>query len=205
MNMLSLEHLIKENTSAIRAFDSDAEINAFLKNSSLQHIENLKTLKKKSIYTHELFALFVFDLNIDIDFKIYIADSVTYSSIEFSVTSFTSSLTLQLFVDYATSSYEREQSSTCFVEWTTSKKNRKNEEYDDVIIAKIIYQTTSNYKRKQIICFANSIEVVETNSNYEEKHWSKLSASRILLLLQISRLRNQKMSSSRSLLSRSLF
>ena len=179
-NMSSFEHFINENSSAIETFDFDIKINTFCKNSLIQHIENAKTLKIDSIY--ELFAFFIFDFSIDIDFEIYTIDLVTYSNIQ-SFSSSISSITLQVieatsnyekkqfstcFVDHATSCYKKKQFSTCFVEWTTSKKNRKN-----------VYHTISNYEReqfstcfvdyiiscyekKQIICFAN---IVNTISN----------------------------------------
>ena len=85
MNMSSLEHLINENDFAIETFDIDIEMNASLKNSLIQKIENFEISKKNSIYIYELFALSIFNLNIDIDFDFYIIDIET---IKFLVMSF---------------------------------------------------------------------------------------------------------------------
>ena len=153
MNMLSLEHLINENNSAIEAFDSVAEIDTSSKNSLIQHIENSKTLKKNSIC--ELFAFFAFD-NIDIDFSVYTSDiEAIIQHFVTSLTSFTSSIALQFIEE--TSDYEREQ-TICFAERTTSNENRKKriEKYDDEVITKI-YHATSYYEKKQIICSTNTV------------------------------------------------
>ena len=74
VNMSSLKHLTKQNDSTTEAFDSVIEIRASSKNPSIQQIENSKTLRKNSIYIYEIFALFIFDLSIDIDFDLYIID-----------------------------------------------------------------------------------------------------------------------------------
>ena len=74
MDMSSLKHFMNMNDFAIEIFDFGIAMNAFSKNSSIQHIENSETLEKDSIYTYELFALFAFDFSIDIDFEIYTMD-----------------------------------------------------------------------------------------------------------------------------------
>ena len=80
MNISSLKHFMNMNDFAIKTFDSDIAMNTSLKNSSLQHIENSKTLKKNSIHIfYELFSLSAFDLCIDIDFQIYTIDIETFS------------------------------------------------------------------------------------------------------------------------------
>ena len=80
MNMSFFKHFMNMNDSVIETFDFDIVMNAFSKNSSIQHIENSKTLKKNSIYIfYELFAFSVFDFNIDIDFQIYTIDIETFS------------------------------------------------------------------------------------------------------------------------------
>ena len=77
MNISSLEHLINENDVVTETFDSVTEISAHSRNSLIQQIENSKTLKKNSIYIYEIFALSIFDLNIDIDFDLYIINIET--------------------------------------------------------------------------------------------------------------------------------
>ena len=79
MNMSSLKHLMNMNDFTIETFDFDIAMNASLKNSSSQHIENSKTLKKNSICIYEFSAFSVFDLSIDIDFEIYTIDIETFS------------------------------------------------------------------------------------------------------------------------------
>ena len=105
VNISFLEHLIHKNDFIIETFDFDIALNVFSKNSSIQHIENSETIKKNSIYIYELFALFVFDFSIDIDFEIYTTDSVileiTYSIIQFFVTSFKRKMQLLSFRDFA--------------------------------------------------------------------------------------------------------
>ena len=152
MNMLFLEHFKNKNNSVIETFDSAIEIVAFSKNSSLLHIENLKTLKKNSIYVYELFAFFAFDFNIDIDFEIYTIDSeIIYSSTQSSFTSFISSITLQVVDCYTISNYKRKQFSTCFADYTTTNYEKKQSStcFDDCMI--------SNYEKKQIVCFTNNV------------------------------------------------
>ena len=105
MNMSSLKYFMNMNDFAIETFDFDITLNAHSKNSSMQHIDDSKTLKKTfdSIYIYELSALLVFDFKIAIDFEIYtvnsITSNVTYSIIEISVTSFRRKLQLSSFRD----------------------------------------------------------------------------------------------------------
>ena len=99
MNTSSLEHFTKQNNFVIETFDSDIELDAYSKNQLIQHIENLKTLKKNSIYIYKLFALFVFDLIIDIDFEIYTIDIETI--IQTSIASFRRKMQLSSFRDFA--------------------------------------------------------------------------------------------------------
>ena len=107
MNMSFLEYFINENNFVIEIFNFDIKLRAFSKNSSLQHIENSKTLKKN--YVYDFFAFFVFEFNIDIDFEIYTIDSkIIYSNIQFLITlfiSFISSITLQ--INEKISNYEK--------------------------------------------------------------------------------------------------
>ncbi|KAG7006066.1 hypothetical protein G7Y79_00016g040510 [Physcia stellaris] len=143
VDMLSLEHLINEDNSATGAFDSVTGIATFSKNPLIQHTEDSETLEKDSVYTYELPALPVFDLSIDIDFEAYTTDSVTYSSTHSSASSSplspsTSSITLQ--ATEATTSYEREQSSTCSVERIDKNDREVNAR---------VYHTTSGYGREQ--------------------------------------------------------
>ena len=91
MNMSFFKHFMNMNDFAIETFDFDIAINAFLKNSSSQQIENSETMMTISISIfidfisdliyifYELFAFFVFDFNIDIDFKIYTIDIESFS------------------------------------------------------------------------------------------------------------------------------
>ena len=100
MNMSSLKHLMNMNDFDIETFDFDFAMNAFLKNSSSQHIENSKTMKKisDSICIYLLFALLVFDFSIAIDFEIYTVDT---SVIQFSVILSRRKLQLSSFRDLA--------------------------------------------------------------------------------------------------------
>ena len=180
VDMLSLKHLINENRSATGAFDSTTAIGASSKNSSIQHIEELETLEKNSIYIYELSAFSAFDLSIDIDFEIYTINSVTYSSTHSSassssLSSSTSPVTMQVVeatsgygreqfstcsADYATTSYGTEQSSTCSADYAITSYER---EQSSTCFADCM---TSDYEGEQIICSANTITTSDITAKF---------------------------------------
>ena len=98
MNMSFFKHLMNMNDFDIETFDFDIAMSAFSKNSSIQHIQNSKTLKKNSIFIYEFSALSVFD-SIDIDFNAYTIDIETV--VQSFVTSFRRKLQLLSFRDLA--------------------------------------------------------------------------------------------------------
>ena len=81
VEMPSHEHLTHEDGSAIETFDSDTALGAPSENPLTQHIEDLETLEKDSVYIYELPAIPAFDLSIDIDFAAYTTDSVVTNSV----------------------------------------------------------------------------------------------------------------------------
>ena len=179
MNMSFLKHFMNMNDFVIESFDFDIAMNAISKNSSIQQIENSETTKKisvsifidfisDSICIYELFAFFVFDHNIDIDFQIYTIDIETFSfdwsrcCINF-IDSNIFSISICIFVSIVIviisnvifisdviseittiDFYEKKQFlSFCFVNISVST-------YVDVIFTD---ENTNFYERKQSFCF----------------------------------------------------
>ena len=181
VNMLSHEHLIHEDDFATETFDSDSELDVSAKNPLIQHIENLKTLKKNSIYIYELSALSAFDFSIDIDVEIYTID--IEAVIQSFVTSLRRKMQLSSFRDLALRniSFDWNRSSTSSIDRRTSSISTcittSNVTFDFIEIAKT--EDTANiefYERKQLFCFTMyssvlvSIEyITESNTNFYEK------------------------------------
>ena len=158
MNMSSLKHLTDMNNSAIETFDSDIAMSAFLKNSSIQQIEDPETMKKTSdsIYIYELFALSVFDPSIDINFEIYTIDieAVIQSSVA----------SLRSFRDFALrhNSFDWNRCSTNFIGSRTSvsictSTSAVTSITSDVILDSIETVDTVDtdfYEGEQSLCFS---------------------------------------------------
>ena len=159
VNMSFFEYFINENDFAIEIFDFDIALNASSKISLIQHIENLKTLKKNSIYIYEFSALFVFDFSIDIDFEIYTIDSIIITSInQIFVTSSRRKMQLSSFRDFALRniSFDWNRSCTNFIDRRIFSISICIFVSNVIFVSNIIFVDTVNiefYEKKQFFCF----------------------------------------------------
>ena len=176
VNMLFHEHFIHENDFVIEIFDFDIALNVFSKISLIQHIENLKTIKKNSICIYEFFVFFVFDQIIDIDFEIYTIDIETI--IQCFVISFKRKMQLLSFRDFALRNKSFNWNRLIF------SINRRifsificiiisNVTIDFIKITKIVDIANIEFcKKKQLFCFTMYFCIIISNIDfYDEKQF----------------------------------